>query len=121
MIPEAADLLNRESERVYVVYDGKTGEIAHIHRVWTCRGGTAMTPVQEEAAGGDASGEAPDQASQAKALAGPRHARSLRWSATTRPPLTTRSRARTLSMSSRGLSRTAIRSASLPASIVPTS
>lgn len=48
MIPETGDLLNRESERVYVVYDGKTGAIAHIHRVWTFRGGTPMTPEQEE-------------------------------------------------------------------------
>jgi hypothetical protein len=49
MTPEAADLLKRESERVYVVHDGKTGAIVHIHRVWTFRGGTALTPAQEEA------------------------------------------------------------------------
>jgi hypothetical protein len=49
MIAETGDLLNRESERVYIVYNGQTGEIAHIHRVWTFRGGTAMTPEQEEA------------------------------------------------------------------------
>ena len=31
-----------ESERVYVVYDGRTGDIVHIHRVWTFSGGTSM-------------------------------------------------------------------------------
>jgi hypothetical protein len=38
-----------ESERVYVVYDGRTGDIVHIHRVWTFSGGTSQAVEREEA------------------------------------------------------------------------
>ena len=38
-----------ESERVYVVYDGKTGAIAHVHRVLTHRGATPAADGQGEA------------------------------------------------------------------------
>lgn len=37
--------LEVESERTYVVYDSRTGEIVHIHRVVTHRG---ATPVSDE-------------------------------------------------------------------------
>src|SRR5262245_59051304 len=39
----------RESERVYVVYDRRTGDIVHVHRVWTFSGGTSMAVEDEEA------------------------------------------------------------------------
>ena len=48
MIPDAGHL-EVESERVYVVYDGKTGKIAHIHRVVTHRGATQVSDEQGEA------------------------------------------------------------------------
>jgi len=39
----------REAERVYVVYDRRTGDIVHVHRVWTFSGGTSMALEDEEA------------------------------------------------------------------------
>ena len=41
--------LEVESERVYVVYDGKTGAIAHVHRIVTHRGATPTSDRQGEA------------------------------------------------------------------------
>ena len=49
MTPEGANALTLESEHVHVVYDGKTGEIAHIHRVLTFAGGKA-TSLEQQAA-----------------------------------------------------------------------
>jgi hypothetical protein len=43
-----ADVLEIESERVYVVYDARTGAIAHVHRVVTHRGATRQTADQNE-------------------------------------------------------------------------
>ena len=48
MRPETRDL-EVESERVYVVYERKTGEIAHVHSVLTHRGATQITDKEAEA------------------------------------------------------------------------
>jgi hypothetical protein len=48
MIPEARQL-EVESDRAYVVYDGKTGAIVHVHRVVTHRGATPVADEQGEA------------------------------------------------------------------------
>ena len=47
MIPETVDL-EIESERTYVVYDNKTGAIAHVHRIITHRGAESVTDKQAE-------------------------------------------------------------------------
>ena len=47
MISEAHNL-KVESERVYVVYDVKTGVIAHVHRVITHTGATQLSDEQGE-------------------------------------------------------------------------
>jgi hypothetical protein len=41
--------LEVDSERIFVVYDGRTGAIVHVHRVITHRGATAMSDEQGEA------------------------------------------------------------------------
>ena len=48
MTPDAA-FPKLESERVYVVYDHRTGDIVHVHRVWTFSGGTSMAVDAQEA------------------------------------------------------------------------
>jgi hypothetical protein len=47
MRPEARNL-ELESERVYVVYDGKSGTIAHVHRIWVHRGATQVSDDEGE-------------------------------------------------------------------------
>jgi hypothetical protein len=48
MFPDA-DELAVESDRMYVVYDGRTGAIAHVHRVITHRGATPVSDEEAEA------------------------------------------------------------------------
>jgi hypothetical protein len=41
--------LEVESDRAYVVYDGRTGAIAHVHRVVTHRGATQTSDAHDAA------------------------------------------------------------------------